>query len=198
MDQGRQGRDQVDAVVMPDVRRERRPASASYAGLQSRQFLADARNTGADQGLVADEPEGEADQDRREGRAPRTLCRLPDGGSRHHGKCSRKYCGSSLNYGHSHHQRQRETFDGHAFKSTTGGVRPNARENGQISPRPPFGLPDAPVAVRTSRLSCGKAGKARIFTPVWDSSGESRIRVRNAYGDARLDAECWSREPENS
>ena len=31
-------------------------------------------------------------------------------------------------------------------------------------PRPPFGLPDAPVAVRTSRLSCGKAGKARIFT----------------------------------
>src|SRR5665811_1136783 len=51
-----------------------------------------------------------------------------------HGKCSSKYCGSSLNYGHSHHQRQRETFDGHAFKSTTGGVRPNARENGQISP----------------------------------------------------------------
>src|SRR5450759_4062102 len=93
-----------------------------------------------------------------------------------HGKCSRKYCGSSLNYGHSHHQRQRETFDGHAFKSTTGGVRPNARENGQISPRPPFGLPDAPVAVRTSRLSCGKAGKARIFTPVWDSSGESRLK----------------------
>ena len=43
------------------------------------------------------------------------------------------------------------------------------------APRPPFGLPDAPVAVRTSRLSCGKAGKARIFTPVWDSSGESRI-----------------------
>jgi hypothetical protein len=53
------------------------------ARLQSRQFLADARNTGADQGLVADEPEGEADQDRREGRSSRTLCRLPDGGSRH-------------------------------------------------------------------------------------------------------------------
>jgi hypothetical protein len=34
----------------------------------------------------------------------------------------------------------------------------------------------APVAVRTSRLSCGKAGKARIFTPVWDSSGESRLK----------------------
>src|ERR1035437_5597703 len=68
---------------MPDVRCERRPASASCARLQSRQFLADARNTGADQGLVADEPEGEADQDRREGGEPRTLCRLPDGRGRH-------------------------------------------------------------------------------------------------------------------
>jgi hypothetical protein len=45
------------------------------------------------------------------------------------------------------------------------------------APRPPFGLPDAPVAVRTSRLSCGKAGKARIFTPVWDSSGEFRLTI---------------------
>ena len=36
-----------------------------------------------DQGLVADELEGEADQDRREGGEPRTLCRLPDGRSRH-------------------------------------------------------------------------------------------------------------------
>src|SRR5207244_8746460 len=40
-------------------------------------------NTGADQGLVADELEGEADQDRREGGEPRTLCRLPNGGGRH-------------------------------------------------------------------------------------------------------------------
>src|ERR1019366_1277106 len=34
---------------------------------------------------------------------------------------------------------------------------------------------EAEIAVRTSRLSCGKAEKARIFTPVWDSSGESRL-----------------------
>ena len=34
------------------------------------------------------------------------------------------------------------------------------------APRPPFGLPKVMVAVRTSRLSCWKAGKARIFTPV--------------------------------
>jgi hypothetical protein len=33
------------------------------------------------------------------------------------------------------------------------------------------------VSVRTSRLSCGKAGKARIFTSVWDSSGESRLNA---------------------
>jgi hypothetical protein len=35
------------------------------------------------QGLVADEPEGQADQYRREVREPRLLCRLPDGRGRH-------------------------------------------------------------------------------------------------------------------
>jgi len=43
------------------------------------------------------------------------------------------------------------------------------------APRPPFGLPDALVAVLTSRLSCRKAGKARIFAPVREPSGESRL-----------------------
>jgi hypothetical protein len=43
-------------------------------------------------------------------------------------------------------------------------------------PRPPFGLAEVPVTVGTSRLSCGNAGKARILTPVWESSGESRLR----------------------
>src|SRR5262245_15612562 len=83
MDQGRQRCDQVDAAVMPDVRRQRGPAPASCARLQSRQLPAHAGDTRADQGLVADEPEGEADQDRREGGEPRTLCRLPNGGGRH-------------------------------------------------------------------------------------------------------------------
>ena len=83
VDQGGQGRDQMDAAVMPDVRRQRRPAPASCAGLQSRQFLAHAGDARADQRLVSDEPEGEADQDRCEGGLPRTLCRLPDGGGRH-------------------------------------------------------------------------------------------------------------------
>ena len=83
MDQGRQGRDQVDAAVVPDVRRQRRPAPASCAGLQSRQLPAHAGDARADQGLVADEPEGEADQDRREGGQPRPLRRLSDGRGRH-------------------------------------------------------------------------------------------------------------------
>src|ERR1700674_6023642 len=68
---------------MPDVRSQRRAAPASCARLQSRQLPAHAGDTRADQGLVADEPEGEADQDRRKGGEPRTLCRLPDGRGRH-------------------------------------------------------------------------------------------------------------------
>src|SRR3954471_17263910 len=83
MDQGRQGRDQVDTTVVQDVRGQRRAAPASCARLQSWRLAPHACNTGADQGLVADELGGEADQDRREGGEPRTLCRLPDGGGRH-------------------------------------------------------------------------------------------------------------------
>ena len=52
------------------VRRSSWPTSAGHAG-----------NARADQGLVTVEPEGEAKQDRRKGRQPRPLYRLPDGGS---------------------------------------------------------------------------------------------------------------------
>src|SRR5215813_9495841 len=78
MDQGRQGRHQMDAAVVPDVRGQRRAAPTSCARLQSGQFLADAGDARADQGLVTDKLEGEADQDRRESREPRPLCRLPN------------------------------------------------------------------------------------------------------------------------
>ena len=74
------------AGVMPIIRRQRRPASASCARLQSRQFPAHAGDARADKGLVADEPQREADQDRREGREPRSLCRVSDGGGRHPSK----------------------------------------------------------------------------------------------------------------
>ena len=40
-----------------------------------------------------------------------------------------------------------------------------------------FGLPEVLVAVSTSRLSCKRAGKTRTLMPVWDSSGESRLRA---------------------
>jgi hypothetical protein len=43
------------------------------------------------------------------------------------------------------------------------------------APRPPFGLPEVLVAIHTSRQPCRKAGKAPIFTPIRESSGESRV-----------------------
>ena len=49
MDQGGQGRDQMDAAVMPLVRRQRRPSSASCARLQPRQLPAHAGDARADQ-----------------------------------------------------------------------------------------------------------------------------------------------------
>src|SRR5215470_14166653 len=83
MDQGGQRRDQMDATVVPNVRRQCGTAPASCARLQPRQFPAHAGDAGADQGLVADDLEGQADQDRREGREPRPLCYLPNGRGRH-------------------------------------------------------------------------------------------------------------------
>jgi len=128
---------------MPDVRRQRGPVPASCARLQSRQFLAHAGDARADQGLVADKPEGDADPDRREGRQPRSLSRLPNGRGRHstadvpgdsaadRGTAAAAAARASMRRPCScvHHQ-------------TTGGVRPNARKNDQISPS---------IAVRTAR-----------------------------------------------
>ena len=51
------------------------------------------------------------------------------------------------------------------------------------APRPSFGLPELLVAIHTSRQSCSKAGKGRIFALVCESSGESRLR--------RRPASCW-------
>src|SRR5262245_39443950 len=42
----------------------------------------------------------------------------------------------------------------------------------------PFGLAEALMAVHTSYLSCGKAGKPPIFAPVRESSGESQMESR--------------------
>src|SRR5215813_2202322 len=40
-----------------------------------------------------------------------------------------------------------------------------------------FGLSEVLVAVSTSRLSCKSAGKTRTLMPVWDSSGEPRLKL---------------------
>jgi hypothetical protein len=45
------------------------------------------------------------------------------------------------------------------------------RKMAKLAPRPPFGLPEVPVAVYTSRRSCTKAGKARIFMPIGSHPG---------------------------
>ena len=39
-----------------------------------------------------------------------------------------------------------------------------------------LGLPEVLVAVSTLRLSCKRAEKARTLMPIWDLSGESRLR----------------------
>src|SRR5437660_4581721 len=49
------------------------------------------------------------------------------------------------------------------------------------APRPSFGLPELLVVHPTSRQSCCKAGKARIFTPVRESSGESRVNATEQF-----------------
>src|SRR5262245_5356901 len=47
-----------------------------------------------------------------------------------------------------------------------------------------FGLPEVLVAVSTSRLSCKRVEKTRTLMPVWDSSGESRLKCRLSDQDA--------------
>src|SRR5262245_43642066 len=55
-----------------------------------------------------------------------------------------------------------------------------------------FGLPEVLVAVSTSRLSCKRAGKTRTLMPVWDSSGESRLRCSEAV-DLRIEDVSFDR-----
>jgi hypothetical protein len=78
-------------VVMPLFRRQCSPPSASCARLQSRQFPSHSGDAGAHQGVVADEPEGKTDQDRREGRQPRALFCVPDGRGRNPTKPVRRH-----------------------------------------------------------------------------------------------------------
>ena len=93
------------------------------------------RRCGADQGLVADESEGKADQDRREDGEPRPLCCLPDGRGRHPtANVPGDFAidrGTTTAAATSARMRRRSS---RIQKHPTGGVRPNASENSQISP----------------------------------------------------------------
>src|SRR6202049_3443357 len=77
--QGRQERDQVDAAVMPHLRRQRGSPSTPCPRVQPRQLSAQACNAQDGAAVVADQPAREAGQDRREGGEPWALRDLPDG-----------------------------------------------------------------------------------------------------------------------
>ena len=80
--QGRQGRDQVDPPVVPLLRGQCRPPPASCPCLQPWQLHADAGDAEDGGAVVGDQPARVADQDRREGRQPRSLRDIPDGRGR--------------------------------------------------------------------------------------------------------------------
>jgi hypothetical protein len=65
--------------AMPVFLNQFRTASASRPRLQYRQLPTHPGDTRADQRLVADQPQGEADQDRGKSCAPRPPYRVPDG-----------------------------------------------------------------------------------------------------------------------
>src|SRR5215467_4739013 len=178
MDQGGQRRDQVDATVVPNVRRQRGAAPPSCTRLQPRQFLADAGDAGADQGLVTDKLEGQADQDRREGGEPRPLHHLPDGRGRH------RTANVPGDFAAHRGAAAAATTGASVRRSMVVRSRPTNRRSASLcqgkwpdqTRDQAFRLPEVLVAVSTSRLSCKRAGKTRTLMPVWDSSGESRLK----------------------
>jgi hypothetical protein len=64
---------------MPHVRRQGRLPSAPCPRLQPGQFYAHAGDAKDGKAMVADQPQGEADQDRRKGRQPWALRHVPAG-----------------------------------------------------------------------------------------------------------------------
>jgi Transposase DDE domain group 1 len=93
-----------------------------------------------------------------------------------HGKCSKRFCGSSRNCGRSRHQRQRETSDGHAFKSNP--RQECVRMPGKMArsdSRTLFGTPEMPATGPTSGLGFRPAQKRLPFTLIRSSSGEYRL-----------------------
>ena len=92
MDQRGQGRDQMDAAVMPFLRGQCRPPSASCACLQPRQFHSSAGDAQGGGAVVTNQPARQADQDRCQGRQPWPLRQLPNGRAQCRIRCSRRSC----------------------------------------------------------------------------------------------------------
>src|SRR5262249_3015604 len=106
-----------------------------------------------------------------------------------HGKCSRRFCGSSRNYGRSHHQRQRETFD--VMHSRATDRRSASKCQGKWPDQTldqAFGLAEVLVAVSTSGLSCKGTGKTRTLMPVWDGPSNSGGQRMGTFYDEWLAA----------
>src|SRR5262245_10962462 len=140
------------------------------ARLQSWQLSPHACNTGADRGLIADELEGEADQDWREGGEPRPLCYLPDGRGRHRtanvpgdfaahrGATAAATISASVRRSMSCIQEQ-----------PTEGVRPNARENGHATGRAPmedFAMTMGRLGIILAALAIGAVYSAHSQSPL--------------------------------
>src|ERR1035437_253895 len=118
------------------VRRQRRASSASCAGLQSRQLHADTGSAGGNQALVVDQPAGETREDRSKSGAPWPLRHIPDGRGRGAEGIvpgdSAADRGTTATATTSACVRPRWSC---VQERQMGGVRPNARENGQITRR---------------------------------------------------------------
>jgi hypothetical protein len=56
------------------------------------------------------------------------------------------------------------------------------RKIARSTPQHPFGLPEMPVAVCPSRLSCRKAGKARIFRQTVSHPGNPGRQEKAHFG----------------
>jgi hypothetical protein len=66
----------------------------------------------------------------------------------------------------------------------TGNEQGGKSESSRI-PRSTFGLPNVPVAVRTSLRSCWKARKAPMFTLDRQSSGEPLVKSGGGHGSGQ-------------
>jgi hypothetical protein len=140
-------------------------------------FLRTLATLEADQELVANEPEGETDQDRCEGRQPRPLRRIPNGRGRHP---TAHVPGDSA--AHCRTPAAAAACTGMRCSMVMRSRATEGRSASRCQQKWPRSAPSAAVraaritaAVRAARRSCQNAATAQKSTPVWGSSGESGL-----------------------